>query len=306
MDVNKLRTFYYVALEGSYQKASVYLGVKVPYISKHITALENSLKFKLFKRSHRSLILTEKGKELLNYVQIIINQIEKIEEITNFNNKHDDIIRIVTTTGVTSLWLIGKLKEFTKLYPKYKLRIITVEEKIDVSTHYADVAILPKIDPNPNIIQKKLYTFHLKLFASKTYLEKFGTPQMLSDLDNHTLMSFYHNEMGYRGDVDWHLKRGIKDKAARVPYLVINSALGLYAAARYGMGIIGISEELVYMLGSLGTEGTEINGTSLVNILPNENVEIPVYFAAHHLKMKLDKVLALSDFFKNQCLLLDC
>ncbi len=298
MDVNKLKTFYYVALEGSYQKASVYLGVKTPYISKHITFLEKSLKFKLFKRSHRSLILTDKGQELLDYVHIIINQIEKIKEITNLDNKHDDIIRIVTTTGITSLWLIGKLKEFTELYPKYKLRIITVDEKIDVSTHYADVAILPKIDPNPNIIQKKLYTFHMKLFASKAYLEKFGTPKTLSDLDNHPLIGFYHNEMGYRGNVDWHLKRGIKNEAARIPYLVINSAVGLYAAASCGMGITISSEELVHIVESLGAEDTQISGAGLVNVLPSESVEIPVYFSVHHLKMKLDKVLALSDFFK--------
>lgn len=300
MDVNKLKTFYYVALEGSYKKASVYLDVKIPYISKHITALENAVKCKLFKRSHRSLILTEKGQELLAHVQILIHQMEKIEELTSFDNKEDDIIRIVTTTGVTSLWLIKKLEAFQKLYPKYKLRIITVEEKIDVSTHYADVAILPKIDSNPNIIQKKLFTFHIKLFASKGYLEKFGTPETISDLDNHRLISFYHNEMGYRGDVDWHLRRGIKDEATRMPDLVINSAVGGYIAAMSGMGIMSFAEEFPNILGAVAVPDMQMSNESLVNVLPHESVEVPIYFSTHHLKMKLDKVLVLSNFFKNE------
>ena len=111
MDVNKLKTFYYVALEGSYKKASVYLGVTPSYICKHIKSLEDSLKSKLFTRSHGSQIPTDKGQELLDYVHVIINQVEKIKEITNVDNKQDDIIRIVTTTGVTSIWLIKKLKE---------------------------------------------------------------------------------------------------------------------------------------------------------------------------------------------------
>ncbi len=298
MDVNKLKTFYYVALEGSYKKASVYLGVTPSYICKHIKSLEDSLKSKLFTRSHGSQIPTDKGQELLDYVHVIINQVEKIKEITNVDNKQDDIIRIVTTTGVTSIWLIKKLKEFTKLYPKYKLRIITVDEKIDVSTHYADVAILPKIAPSPNIIQKKLHIVQNKLFASKRYLEKFGTPKTISDLDNHKLIGFYHNEMGYRGNVDWHLKRGTKNEAARVPFLAVNSILCLYAAISCDMGITSFPEEFIHILESIN-ENAQINGGLLVNVLPNESVDIPVYFSAHHLKMKLDKVLALSDFFKN-------
>ncbi|HXH54588.1 MAG TPA: LysR family transcriptional regulator [Gammaproteobacteria bacterium] len=297
MDINKLKTFYFVAIEGSYQKASVYLGVKTPYISKHITALENSLQFKLFKRSNHSLILTEKGQDLLKSVQVIMSQIEKIEEIANFDNSDDNIIRIVTTTGVTNLWLLRKLKEFSKLYPKYKFRIIAIDEKIDVSTHYADIAILPKIDPDPNIVQRKLFTFHTKLFASKEYLEQFGTPKIPADLDTHRLISYYHNEMGYRGDVDWHLKLGVKNGLARMPYLVINSAIGLYEALISGMGIVSVTQEYPYI--GLDSKNLPINHECLVNILPKESAEIPICFSAQLLKMKLPKVMALDQFFRN-------
>ena len=297
MDINKLKTFYFVAIEGSYQKASVYLDVKIPYISKHITALENALQFKLFKRSHHSLKLTDKGSELLKSVQIIMSQIEKIEEISNVENINDDIIRIVTTTGVTNLWLIRQLKNFSKIYPKYKFRIITVDEKIDVSTHYADVAILPKVDPNPNIIQKKLFTFHTKLFASKEYLQQFGIPQKSSDLDAHRLISYYHNEMGYRGNLDWHLKLGIENKKPRSPYLVINSAIGLYESLISGMGIVSITQEFPYM--GFDIENSLINNKKIINILPNEGMEISIYFAAQLLKIKLSKVVALEKFFKS-------
>ncbi len=286
VDINKLRTFYYVALEGSYQKASVHLGIKSSYISKQITALEENYKFKLFKRSHRSLVLTEVGQEFLKSVQVIMQQIEKMDEsFSNIDREDDDdVIRIVTTTGVTNLWLIRKLKEFIQFYPKYTFRIITSNEKIDVSDHFADIAILPMIDQNPNVIQRKLFTFHTKLFASKEYLEKFGIPKTPEDLDNHRLISFYHNEAGHRGNVDWHLKIGTKNKI-RVPYLVINSAIGLFEAAVQGMGMIVISEEFPY------------NSPTLVKVLPDEGVEIPVYFATHLQKMSLSKVSALEKFF---------
>jgi len=293
MDINKLKTFYYVALEGSYQKASVFLGIKSSYISKHITFLENHFKFKLFTRSHRSLILTDNGQELLKSVQSLMHQLEKIEEFSNAENKEDHIIRIVTTTGVTNLWLVRKLKEFTRLYPNYKLRIIAVDEKVDMATHYADVGILPKASHNPNIIQSKLFTFHTKLFASKKYLEEFGIPKTLSDLDNHRLIGYYHNEAGHRGNLDWHLSKGTKNDQIRIPYLIVNSAIGLYEALVQGLGIVVATEEFTEMKSD---HGLIIGSQSLVKILPNEGVDVSIYFSMHHLKLKLNKVKILSDF----------
>lgn len=287
MDLNRLKTFYYVALEGSYQKASTHLGIKSSYISKHITSLEDLLKIKLFKRSHRSLILSEQGEEFFKSVQIVMQQIEKIEAISKIGTEEeDDTIRIVTTTGVTNLVVIRRLNEFMMQYPKYKIRVLAVEEKIDFSTHFADVAILPKINPNPNIMQKKLYTLHSRLFASTKYLVKFGVPQNVEDLDNHRLISFYHNEAGYRGDVDWHLKIGAKLGVPREPYLVINSAIGQFEALRKGVGILAIPEEFPYL-----------NEPHIVKVLPDEGVDIPIYFATHTNKMHFAKIAALDNFF---------
>lgn len=296
IDTKKLVTFYHVAVEGSYQKASVHLGVKTSYISKQITSLEDHLKFKLFKRSHRSLVLTEKAEELLKYVQIMMNQLEKIEEISNENEKDEDIIRIVTTTGVTNIWLVQKLKEFSTHHPKYKLRIIAVDDRVDVASHYADVAILPKVQSNPNVVQKKLFTFHTRLYATNSYVKEFGIPKTTADLDNHRLISYYHNEAGHRGDLDWHLRIGTKDSQPRTPFLVMNSALGLYEALIQGLGIVVITEEFPYF--NLDCAADCSNRDALVKILPEEGVEIPIFFASNVLKMNLNKVMLLEKFFR--------
>ncbi len=296
IDTNKLKTFYYVAVEGSYHKASHYLDIKPSYISKHITSLESLLKCKLFKRSHRSLILTEKGEELLKSTQIIMNEVEKLESvILTVNNRDNNIIRIVTTTGATVLWLLKKIKPFMKLYPQYKIRIISTEDKIDIASHYADVFVLPKMQRTTSITQKKLFVFHMKLFASKKYTDVFGVPQTVSDLDHHRLISYYHNEVGYRGNLDWHLMLGIKQGPPRVPHLVLNSTLGLYEALYQGMGIVVLTEEFSDLKIQHASEALE----PLVPILPNEGVEVPIYFSTSHEKMKLPKVVALDQFFRN-------
>lgn len=288
VDLNKLTTFYCVALEGSYQKAAVLLGIKTPYISKQITSLEESFKCKLFKRSHRSLVLTEEGEKFLQSTQIIVDQVKRLEEISNPGKEEDETIRIVTTTGATNLWLIEKLKYFLEQHPNYKFRIMTTDEKVDISKHIADIAILPKIDINPNISYKKLFNSNVKLYASKSYLEKFGVPEKPEDLDQHRLISFYHNEAGHRGNVDWHLTLGSKNKLPRIPFLVINSAIGQFEAAIQGLGIIAIPEEFPYIRLT----------QSLVKVLTNEGVTVPVYFATSIQKMHLKKVIALEAFLE--------
>lgn len=287
VDLNKLTTFYYVALEGSYQKAAMHLGIKTPYISKQITSLEESFKCKLFKRSHRSLVLTEDGEKFLKSAQIIVDQVKRLEEISNPDKEEDETIRIVTTTGITILWIVRKLKGFLELHPNYRLRIITTDEKVDFANHIADVAILPKIDSNPNIVHRKMFNFNLKLYASKEYLEKFGTPMVPKDLDHHRLITYYLSEAGHRGNVDWALTLGIENWQPRIPYLVINSAVGQIEAAIQGLGILAIPEEFPYIV-----------PLSLVQVLPNEGVSIPVYFATPIQKLHLRKVETLETFFK--------
>lgn len=289
MDLNKLKTFYYVAIEGSYQKASVHLGIKPSFISKQITGLEENYQTKLFKRSHRSLILTEQGKEFLKAVQVIIDQLELVDQLAKTDKREeDDIIRIVTTTGVTNLWLVQKLKGFIKLYPKYKFRIIAVEEKVDFASHFADIGILPKIDPHSDVIQRKLFTCYSRLYASKKYLKEFGVPETANDLDNHRLISYYHNEAGHRGNVDWHLTLGVKNKRPRVPFLVINSAMAQLEAAAQGYGILAVCKELLY------------DRVNLVKVLPKEGVAIPVHLALHVHKRNLTKVVLMEKFFTKE------
>lgn len=293
MDLNKLKTFYHVALEGSYQKASIQLGIKPSYISKQITSLEEDFKIKFFKRSHRSVVLTEKGEEFLKSVQIIMQQIGKIETISNNASKkeEDNIIRIVTTTGFTSLWIVQRLKKFIKKYPNYKLRILTIDDKIDLSNHFADIAILPKIDPNASVTQKKLYTCHSRLFASKDYLEEFGVPATASDLDQHLLISYYHNKTGHQGDLDWHLRLGLENKPPRIPYLVINSAIAQFEAAIQGIGIFAIGQEFPCA-----------RDNRLIKVLPNEGMDIPIYLATHIDKIHLHKVELITQFLADVAL----
>ena len=65
MDLKNLTTFIHVAELGSFTKAGVTLGCSQSTISFQIRQLEEELGFPLFERINRTVVLTDKGREVL-------------------------------------------------------------------------------------------------------------------------------------------------------------------------------------------------------------------------------------------------
>lgn len=245
VDLEKIRVFYHVALEGSLLKASAMLGLSSPSISKHIADIEQKLKVKLFIRKRRGVELTEAGKKLFSVASHSIKNLEEIsKEIALKDVKVPDVVRVVTTNGVTLLWVIEKVKKFVNLNPHVSIKIYTRDDDVEFLDSKADVGILPKVKDQQGITLRKLNTFYFKMHASKQYLEKMGTPKTIEDLENHHLLSFYHEQGGFRGDMDWYLRLTGK---RITPRITINNAFGLFEAARQGLGIFSIISEFPYM-----------------------------------------------------------
>ena len=71
LNYHHLRYFWSVAREGSLRAAAEKLGVSPPSISAQINQLEEDLGAELFRKSGRSLVLTETGRMVFNYAEEI-------------------------------------------------------------------------------------------------------------------------------------------------------------------------------------------------------------------------------------------
>jgi hypothetical protein len=89
MDVIKLKTFYTVALLGSFSRAAEKLFFTQPAISSQIKELENEYNTTLFERIGRNIRLTEEGKALLPYAESIFKSfIESQFSVYRFSPFH--------------------------------------------------------------------------------------------------------------------------------------------------------------------------------------------------------------------------
>lgn len=81
MTDNRLKVFCKAADCLNFSEAAAELGISQPAVSKHIAKLEEELGCALFIRYDKSLILTEKGKQLRIVAQSILDRYADIDAL---------------------------------------------------------------------------------------------------------------------------------------------------------------------------------------------------------------------------------
>ena len=256
---DKLRIFYQVATIGSFSGAAEAFNTSQSALSRSVSTLENYLQVQLFERMPRGLILTRQGELLFEALKKITSELNQTQSaLEEEENQPVGFIRIAATACFASLYLPHVLPDFLRLYPRIQLSIYGNDVMPNLHSDEVDAIISPFIISDDSLIQAYLRTIHLKLYASEEYLKKSGVPKKLSDLDNHQLLA-YGDHKTYHPfcKANWHLTSGATTESVRQPYVMINSAIGLFNFAIAGMGIASLSKE-----------HPSLKGSSLVEVLP--------------------------------------
>lgn len=125
-DFNKYRAFYAVAEAKSFSLAAELLHISQPAISYSIKELESQLDVKLFVRKGKNVSLTDKGKNLLTYVQNAFNNIIMAECSVNENKEElTGNIRIGIYDHLACALLPPLIKKFSQLHPKAYFDVYT-------------------------------------------------------------------------------------------------------------------------------------------------------------------------------------
>jgi DNA-binding transcriptional LysR family regulator len=286
MDLSRLKIFYKVAREGNLMKAATSLHVSQSALSRQIQMLEQELKTQLFERTSKGVKLTPEGEKVFIVAKDIVEKAEHLEKtlLENPNEPAGDI-HIITTPAVGETELTFFLLEFLEKYPDIKIRITTKIDNLNLQD--ADVTIRTFILNHPELKQLHLKSFHMKLWASQAYLDKFGVPKTLKDLDNHRILVFERDYYNPYSNTNWILHVGIEaEQISREPFYTITSNEGLYKAALKGYGIVHLPKEYV-----------KIQGGGLVEVLPAiEGPRIDVYFIYSKRLEKFKRINLLYEF----------
>ena len=263
MDWDKLKIFHAVAEAGSFTSATVTLNLSQSAISRQIQSLEEDLKVKLFERHARGLTLTENGEYVYKTAHEVISKLKEVEtSLGDQKNKPSGKITITTVRSFGTHWLTPRIQEFMQLYPEMEVELIFDDKELDLSTRQADIGIFMRRPKQLNYIQKKLIDINYHIYGSNAYLEKFGMPKTINDLNKHKFISFGRGTPSPVYNPDWAMKVGMKDSKKRKSVMKVNSVMGLLLAVESGVGLAALPDYLV------------VQSKNLLKVLPK--VEGPI------------------------------
>jgi len=258
MDWDKLKIFHAVAEAGNFTKATYVLNLSQSAISRQIQTLEQELKTQLFERHARGLSLTENGEYLFKTAHEVISKLKDVEStLIDKKNKPSGKLTVTTVVSFGTTWLTPRIQEFMKLNPEIEIELIFDDKELDLSTRQADIGIWMRRPKKLNYIQKKLIDINYHLYGSTKYLERYGHPKNLSDLNKHRFIAYGRGVPSPAFNPDWSLKLGIKDEKKRKPIMKVNSIFGLLLAVQSGVGLAALPDYIT------------VSVPNIIRVLPN-------------------------------------
>lgn len=244
MDWDKLRIFHAVAQAGSFTHAGQTLGLSQSAVSRQISALEEEISTPLFQRHARGLTLTDEGELLFTAVTDVLGRLAAAEEaLKNVHDSPRGTLKITTAHGVGAYWLLPRLGGFLAQYPDVELHLVMDDRELDLAQREADIAIRMRAPVQADLIQRKLFTVHYHMYASKTYLKTNPAPTALDEIGAHTIIVYGETAGPEIRDINWlleHFKKAVKPGAAagsKGRIIRINNITGILQAVEAGLGI---------------------------------------------------------------------
>ena len=246
LDWDKLRIFHAAAEAGSFTHAAEKLHLSQSAISRQVSALEHDVGVPLFNRHARGLILTEQGELLFRTAHDVLLKLESVRvRLTESKDPPTGKLRVTTTVGLGQGWLADRAPEFIEQYPDMQLQLIFDNEELDLNLRHADCAIRLRQPQQPDLIQKRLFTVHFHAYATPGYINRFGKPANLEELDQHRLVTFGEPAPVYLTNINLLETIARPEGEPRTPVLQINSLLSVKKAVQRGAGIALLPDYMV-------------------------------------------------------------
>ena len=266
MDWDKLRIFHAVADAGSLTHAGDTLHLSQSAVSRQIRALEESLSTTLFRRHARGLLLTEQGEMLFEATRSMTKRLDATA--ARIRDSEEEVfgeLRVTTTTGFGTLWLVPRLERLFERYPNLKIDLMLEERVLDLAMREADVAIRLKEPSQAELIRRRILDVHIRLYASRSYVERHGLPSTIEELSAHRLITQSPASPQVRAGADFVQPLLTQAQSSS---LTVNNYFGLLQGVIHGLGIGSLPDYLT------------VDHPDLVNVLPGEqSAPIPTYLA---------------------------
>ena len=245
INLNLYKVFYDVTLYGSFSKAAEFTYTTQSAISKSIRKLEEQLNTQLFYRNNHGIELTEKGKQLLYYVEKSYGNLLTAERMMlETENLERGKITIGLPSYISSFYFMDIITEFRSKYPNIEITLINGPHAylLDLlDKHQVDFVIYSAIDvDNKDLRTVKLYTVNYSFVCRKEDYNKYKNIKEIEDLENLPLILPIKSTNNRKYIDEIFIKHNVIPKNT----INIHTSEGILTAVKKGLGIGYVIEDI--------------------------------------------------------------
>tara|TARA_R110002020_G_scaffold37565_5_gene113421 strand:- start:403 stop:1422 length:1020 start_codon:yes stop_codon:yes gene_type:complete len=236
VDWDTVRIFIMVDRQRSFRGAAEELGVGVNTVRNAVSRLEDQLGYKLFYREVGGVTLTAEGRRIIVSAREVEQSMSDMWRVAQTSSStRGGPVYLAITEGLGSFWLTPRLAEFmeTEEGRDIQVNLQCAMRSVDVLRLEADVSVQLTEPTAPELIKRRLGRLHTMPFASRAYLERYGTPRNIADLARHRVVVQQTEQLQH---IDFAAIFGI-DLGERIVKLNTNFASAHYWAIAKGAGI---------------------------------------------------------------------
>jgi DNA-binding transcriptional LysR family regulator len=191
LDLNAVMIFTRVVKASSFSKAASELGVTKSTISKKISELETYLGTTLLKRTTRSLILTDMGRQFFDQASKGLSEIREASDLAQASSLEPQGNLRITAPGDFAPSIVAPLLAgFLEKFPKVTVEMVLTDRIMDLVSDNIDVAIRVGKLSDSSLRARKIGRDVFKFLVSPSYAKKMKDLKHPSDLEKYKCLLF--------------------------------------------------------------------------------------------------------------------
>ena len=236
--IDAMRLFTRVVEQRSFTQAAQDLNLPRSTVTDAIKQLEARLQVRLLQRTTRHVSPTLDGDAYYQRCLTILADIEDAE--TAFAGaKPRGLLRIDVHGTLARHFLLPELPDFLTQYPDIELFMSEGDRLVDPVREGIDCVVRVGKLKDSDMVARRLGELEEVTCAAPDYLQRFGTPHSISELEGHRMVGFRSSASGTLMPLEFTVAG--QTRQVTLPCTVsVSAAESLVAAARMGLGIIQV------------------------------------------------------------------
>jgi DNA-binding transcriptional LysR family regulator len=233
-----MRVFTRVVERRSFTLAAEDLGLPRSTVTDAVKQLEARLGVRLLERTTRQVNPTLDGEAHYRRCLALIADLEEAEAAFG-GAKPKGLLRVDVHGTLARHFVMPLLPDFLAEYPGIELYMSEGDRLVDLIREGIDCVLRVGDLQDSDMIARRVAMLEEISCAAPAYIERFGQPNSVDDLDGHLMVGFHSSGSGALLPLEFTVDGALREITLRAT-VSVNGAESLVAAARLGLGLIQV------------------------------------------------------------------